>query len=78
MKKHVPDPPPVMTIREGLCPEEAIRLAGQHLEKAIDHANEATEDLPTKQRWLIQDSILQMQITRALLKASATGTSVVI
>lgn len=78
MKKIVPDPPSALCIRAGLSHENALQLAQQHLERAISNANEAAEDAPTKQRWLIHDAVLQMEITRALLKVSVATLSVVV
>ncbi len=78
MKKLVPDPPPVLCIREGLSLDEALYLARQHLNTAINNAHEAMEDAPLKQETLIGDSVLQMKITLALLKVCTNNRAVVV
>ena len=36
MKKHVPDPPPVLCINPGVTHDEAVRNAADFLKKALD------------------------------------------
>ena len=67
MKKLVPDPPPVLCIREGLSLDEALHLARQHLDRAIETAGEAARDAPIKH-----------EIVRALLKVCASNRAVVV
>ncbi|MDG9882886.1 hypothetical protein N7650_08575 [Pseudomonas sp. GD04058] len=77
-EKLVPDPPPVLCIREGLSLDEALYLARQHLTRAIDNAREAAEDAPLKQETLIGDSVLQIRIAQALLNVCVNHRAVVV
>ncbi|OLS59676.1 hypothetical protein [Pseudomonas putida] len=78
MKKLVPDPPPVLCVRAGISHEKSIHLAQQHLDSAMNIAHEIAEHASTEQQERVNDAILQMQITRALLKVSAATLDVVV
>lgn len=78
MKKLVPDPPPVLCVRAGISHEKSIHLAQQHLDSAMNIANEIAEHASVAQQDRINDAILQMQISRALLKVSAATLDVVV
>ena len=78
MKKLVPDPPPVLCVRAGISHEKSIHLAQQHLDSAMNIAHEIAEHASTEQQERVNDAILQMQITRALLKVSAATLDVLV
>ncbi|HCN47041.1 MAG TPA: hypothetical protein DIT18_16460 [Pseudomonas sp.] len=78
MKKLVPDPPPVLCIRAGISHEKSIHLAQQHIESAMNIAHEIAEHACAEQQERINAAILQMQISRALLKVSVATMSVVV
>ncbi|MDG9881800.1 hypothetical protein N7650_03020 [Pseudomonas sp. GD04058] len=78
MKKLVPDPPPVLCIRAGISHEKSIHLAQQHIDSAMNIAHEIAAHACTDQQERINAAILQMQITRALLKVSAATLDVVV
>ncbi len=78
MKKLVPDPPPVLCIRAGMSPAEAIYKAEKHLQSAISSLNELPEQpLPMNQTRLT-GAILNIKIGRTLLTVARakSGASV--
>lgn len=67
MKKLVPDPPPVLCIRAGMSPEEAIHNAQKHLQSALFSLTELpSPPLPANQTKL-SSAIVNLKISRTLL-----------
>lgn len=76
MKKLVPDPPSVFSIRPGVTHDEAVRQAAEFLNRA--HAKVSLlplQPIPDHQT-LLTASVVEMEICRAYLKIALAGSVV--
>ena len=75
MKKIVPDPPRALFIKPGVTHAEAVRNAAQYLDKALASAALIPPLIRKKDQDLLQQTIVQMEVSRAMLKiATAPST----
>ena len=75
MKKIVPDPPRALFIKPGVTHAEAVRNAAQYLDKALVTAALIPPLIRKKDQDLLQQTIVQMEVSRAMLKiATAPST----
>ncbi|MDU9393606.1 hypothetical protein [Pseudomonas sp. zfem002] len=76
MKKLVPDPPPILTIKPGLTHDQAIRLADEHLNSALA----ALTRLPLQSKSCDQASLegaeIELRIGKALLRVAQAESTV--
>ncbi len=70
MKKLVPDPPPVLSVRAGLTHDEAIRNAAEHLNLALKTVQALPEQTTARHKALLSDTLINLQISRAMLKVA--------
>lgn len=75
MKKLVPDPPPVLCIRAGMSPEEAIYTADKHLKSALSSLNDLPEQALPMNRTRLTGAILNLKIGRTLLTIARTKST---
>lgn len=70
MKKHVPDPPPTLSLRPGLTHDQAVRIADQHLDSAIRALYLLPlQPMPSNQD-LLSSAQLDLKIGKALLSVA--------
>ena len=75
MKKIVSDPPRALFIKPGVTHAEAVRNAAQYLDKALATAALIPPLIRKKDQDLLQQTIVQMEVSRAMLKiATAPST----
>ena len=70
MKKLVPDPPPVLSVRAGLTHDEAVRNAAEHLNLALKTVQALPEQTTARHKALLSDTLINLQISRAMLKVA--------
>ncbi|WP_175651019.1 hypothetical protein [Pseudomonas sp. Marseille-P9899] len=76
MKKIVPDPPPIVSIRPGVTHEEAVRQAAEFVHNAHKKTSLLPRQLIPEHQTLLSASIVEMEICRAYLKiAMARSTT---
>ncbi|MDU9390008.1 hypothetical protein ACIP1T_24930 [Pseudomonas japonica] len=75
MKKLVPDPPPVLCVRPGLSPEDALRNVDEHLKGALCALNHLPRQALPRHQTLISDAILDLKICKALLTVARYRTT---
>ncbi len=76
MKKHVPDPPPVLCINPGVTHDEAVRNAADFLKKALDKTSLLPQPPMENHQDLLSDALLEMQICKAYLQIALAGSAV--
>ncbi len=70
MKKLVPDPPPVLCIRAGMSPEEAIHNAEKHLNSALGSLSELPRQSLSMNQTRLAGAIVNLKISRTLLSVA--------
>ena len=75
MKKLVPDPPPVCSIRPGVTHDEAVRQAAEFLKHALAKTSRLPRQPIPEQQTLLSASILEMEICQAYLKIALAGST---
>ncbi|MEE1922482.1 hypothetical protein V0R50_06970 [Pseudomonas sp. 148P] len=74
MKKIVPDPP-VLCVRAGLSPEDALRNAEESLKGALRGLALLPEQPLSGNQVLLTDAIIDLKICRAMLTIAITRTT---
>jgi len=76
MKKLVPDPPPVLSIRPGLTHDEAIRTATEHLDTVISALDALPDQRKARDQSVLEGARVNVRIGKALLKIAQAKSTI--
>ncbi|WP_095159092.1 hypothetical protein [Pseudomonas sp. Irchel 3E13] len=76
MKKLVPDPPPILSIKPGLTHADAISKAAEYLDHALETVSQLPEQAKPRHQEALSSTQVHLRVTKAFLNVAMAKSTV--